>query len=59
MGPPGSNRRDNALALAEYFSWEGISVRDLLKNEVTKKSEYGKAISDSLKNYRYGKRVFI
>ena len=54
MGPPGSNRRDNALALAEYFNWDGISVRDLLKNEVTKKSEYGKAISDSLKNYRYG-----
>lgn len=54
MGPPGSNRRDNALALAEYFNWEGISVRDLLKNEVTKKSEYGKAISDALKNYRYG-----
>ena len=54
MGPPGSNRRDNALALAEYFNWEGISVRDLLKNEVTKKSEYGKAISESQKNYRYG-----
>jgi hypothetical protein len=59
MGPPGSNRRDNALALAEYFSWHGISVRDLLKNEVTKRSEYGKAISDSLKNYRYGNFDFL
>lgn len=38
MGPPGSNRRENALALAEHFNWEGISVKDLLKNEVTKKS---------------------
>lgn len=55
MGPPGSYRRDNALALAEYFTWKAISIRDLLKREVTKKSEYGKAISESLKNYSYGK----
>jgi hypothetical protein len=29
-------------------------VGDLLKKEVSKKSEHGKAISDALKNYRYG-----
>lgn len=55
MGPPGSNRRAIALELAEHFKWEGISVTDLLQNEVKKKSEYGKAIRDSQKNYRYGR----
>ena len=57
MGPPGSNRRDTALALGVYFGWEGISVRDILKNEITKKSEYGKAISENIKNYRYGNLI--
>ena len=46
MGPPGSNRRDNALALEEHFNWPCISVGDLLKKEVNKKSEYGKIISE-------------
>ena len=54
MGPPGSNRRENALALAEYFNWTCISIGDLLKKEVNKKSEIGKSISASLKDYRYG-----
>jgi adenylate kinase len=54
VGPPGSNRKENALALAEYFNWACISIGDLLKKEVSKKSEYGKAITESLKNYRYG-----
>jgi adenylate kinase family enzyme len=53
-GPPGSSRKENALALAEYFNWACISIGDLLKKEVSKKSEYGKAITESLKNYRYG-----
>jgi adenylate kinase len=55
MGPPGSNRKENALALAEYFNWTCISIGDLLKKEVSKKSEYGKSITESLKNYRYSK----
>jgi adenylate kinase family enzyme len=54
VGPPGSNRKENANVLAEYFGWKSISVGDLLKKEVSKKSEHGKAISDALKNYRYG-----
>ncbi len=40
--------------MAEYFGWKSISVGDLLKKEVSKKSEYGKAISDALKHYKYG-----
>jgi adenylate kinase family enzyme len=54
MGPPGSGRKENALALAEYFSWTCISIGDLLKKEVSKKSDYGKAIADCFKHYRYG-----
>jgi adenylate kinase family enzyme len=55
VGPPGSNRKENALALGEYFNWQSISVGDLLKKEVGKKSEYGKAIVEAQKDYRYGK----
>ena len=54
MGPPGSNRKENALALAEYFNWNCISVGDLLNKEINKKSEHGKAITESLKTYNYG-----
>jgi len=54
VGPPGSNRKENALALAEHFNWSCISIGDLLKKEVSKKSDYGKAITESLKQYKYG-----
>ena len=57
MGPPGSHRKETALALAEHFNWSCISVGDLLKKEVSKKSEVGKDIAESLKAYRYGKTV--
>lgn len=62
MGPPGSNRKENALALAEHFNWSCISIGDLLKKEVSKKSDYGKAITESLKQYKYGmkdRQLFI
>ncbi len=55
MGPPGSNRKENALALAEHFNWSCISIGDLLKKEVSKKSEYGKAISEAIRSQKYGK----
>ena len=58
MGPPGSNRKMNALALAEHFNWSCVSVGDLLKKEVSKKSDYGKAITESLKHYKYGKQRY-
>lgn len=44
IGPAGSNRKENALALAEYFGWTCISVGDLLKKEVSKKTEHAAAI---------------
>lgn len=40
--------------MAEYFAWSCISIGDLLKKEISKKSEYGKAITESMKHYRYG-----
>lgn len=58
MGPPGSGRKENALSLAEHFGWACISIGDLLKKEISKKSEYGKAITESLKHYRYGTNYF-
>ena len=55
MGPPGSMRKENALALAEYFDWQCIPIGDLIKKEVQKKTEYGKAISECLQTYKYSK----
>ena len=59
MGPPGSGRKENALALAEYFGWACISIGDLLKKEVSKKSEWGKLITQQQKYYRYGKPLTL
>ena len=53
VGPSGSNRKENALALGEYFGWACISMGDLLKKEVSKKTEYAQAIQESFKMYRY------
>ena len=53
VGPPGSNRKENALALAEYFGWACISIGDLLKKEVSKKTEFAASILEAFKVYRY------
>ena len=46
IGPPGCKRKEISLTLAESLQeekkFEGISVGELLKREVIKKSEYGK-----------------
>lgn len=55
VGPPGSNRKEIALSLAEHFNWVCISVGDLLNKEVSKKSEYGKFIAEARKKYEYSK----
>lgn len=44
IGPAGSNRKENALALAEYFGWPCIPMGDLLRKEVSKKTEYAPVI---------------
>lgn len=59
MGPPGSKRKEIALSLAEYLSEERenqfvcISVGDLLRKEISKKSEFGKQIVESRRTYSY------
>jgi len=35
MGPPGSFRHENAMYLAEHFSWKCISIGDILRREIT------------------------
>lgn len=53
VGPPGSNRKEVALGMQEFFGWVCISMGDLLKKEVSKKTEYASAIQEALKLYRY------
>jgi adenylate kinase len=59
-GPPGSNRKEIALSLAEHLqsisedqTFICISVGDLLNKEISKKSEYGKQIIEARRNYSY------
>ena len=63
VGPPGSKRKEIALSLAEYLSEENsficISVGDLLRKEISKKSEYGKQIVESRKTYSYVKDEIV
>jgi len=65
VGPPGSKRKEIALSLAEYLSEERenpfqcISVGDLLKKEIQKKSEFGKQIVESRKTYSYVKDEIV
>lgn len=44
IGPPQSERKEQALSLAEYFNQEMVSVSDLLTKELNKKSEIGEWI---------------
>jgi adenylate kinase len=53
VGAAGSNRKENALALADYFGWACISMGDLLKKEVSKKTEFAPLIQDAFRLYRY------
>lgn len=57
MGPPGCFRQENALFLSEHFGWKCITTGDLLRKEVSKKSELGKKIQDCFKSYKYGKSL--
>ena len=63
VGPPGSKRKEIALSLSEYLSEENsficISVGDLLRKEISKKSEFGKQIVESRKTYSYVKDEIV
>ena len=58
VGPPGSKRKQIALWLTETLAEEGgkfecISVGDLINKEIKKRSEFGKEIEESRRNYSY------
>jgi adenylate kinase len=65
VGPPGSKRKEIALSLGEYLSevaenpFVCISVGDLLRKEIQKKSEFGKQIVESRKQYAYVKDEIV
>jgi adenylate kinase len=39
--------------MSEHFGWKCIDTGELLRREVTKKSEVGKKIQDAFKGYRF------
>lgn len=53
MGPPGSAKQENSMALAEYFQWKFISTGDLLRREVNNKTEKGARISECFSNFKF------
>jgi adenylate kinase family enzyme len=57
MGPPGSFKKENALFLADHMGWKCISTGDVLRKEVTKKTEAGQKIKTAFSEYRFGKLV--
>jgi adenylate kinase family enzyme len=63
IGPPGCKRKEISLTLAESLQeerkFEGISVGELLKREVIKKSDFGKQIVESRKTYSYVKDEIV
>jgi len=52
-GSAGVNRKEISLAIANHFSYEGISIGDILRKEVSKKLEIGKKIEPYLKVCKY------
>jgi hypothetical protein len=55
MGPPGCQKMENARTLADTLGWKSIHPGQLMRNEVDKKTELGKKISDAQKSYHFGK----
>jgi len=53
MGPPGSFRQENAVAIAEHFNWKCITTGDLLRKEVKSKTPEGKIINQRFKAYEF------
>ena len=54
MGPPGSNKKEVALSLAEHFDIRNcLSIGDLLRKEISKKSDLGRRIAEARKSYSY------
>ena len=55
IGMPGCKKASCAEELAKHFHWENINVGDLLRKEVSKKSERGARINECFKKSKFGK----
>lgn len=55
MGPPGSKRHVITLGIADFHNWKYISVGDLIKKEVEKKTDDGKRIQECQQAFKLGK----
>ena len=55
MGPPGSFRQENAAFIADQFGWKCITTGELLRKEVSKKTETGKKVQEAFSAFQYGK----
>jgi adenylate kinase len=53
VGPPGSNVRELTLQLSTHFQTDVVLVGDLLKKEISKKTEIGEKIDEYIKNMLY------
>lgn len=53
VGPPGSKVKEVALRLSQHFKATMISVGDLLKKEVVKKTDLGQQIEEYINNFLY------
>jgi len=49
LGPPGSGRATQARNLSKWYGLVHISTMNLLRNEISKKTERGNIISDAIK----------
>lgn len=49
LGPPGSGRATQARAISKWYGLVHISTMNLLRNEISKKTERGQIISESIK----------
>jgi len=53
IGPPGSNRKEVALSVADHFGAVCISTGDVIQKELNKKNEKAKIIQEAKKKYTY------
>lgn len=53
MGPPGSDRQQNADAMAALFGWASLNTGEILRKELVKTSDAGKIVAESFEKHEY------
>lgn len=51
IGPTGSNARELSLEISDHLKFTCVSVGDLLKKEISKKTALGQEIETAIKNF--------